>query len=876
MKTAVALTLFVAIGCQPTRESPPTPEDSVREEPARAAHPVSGRLLTRWARQVDPTTVHGEYPRPQLVREEWAGLNGLWELAITPADDPEPASYDREILVPFPVESALSGVAERVGEERRAWYRRRFEVPDSWAGRRVLLHFGAVDWAARVEVDGTFVGAHSGGYDPFSFDVTDALRGDGDHELVVSVVDPTDRGPQPRGKQREVPEGIWYTPTTGIWQTVWLEPVPERSIRGLRMTPDLAGGTLTVEVDVVGGSGTPPNVAVVARAEGEEVALGTGAPGAAIVLRIDAPRPWSPDDPFLYDLEVRLADGSDRVTSYFGMRSIELARDQNGIVRMFFNGAPLFQFGPLDQGFWPDGLYTAPCDEALRYDLEVTKRFGFNMVRKHVKVEPARWYYWCDKLGLLVWQDMPNGDRHAHWPLDGTEIERTDESREIFDREIAAVMNALHNHPSIVVWVPFNEAWGQFDTLRVTRGVKQADPSRLVICASGGNDFAVGDINDDHFYPGPGAPPAQIDRAAVLGEYGGLGLPLSGHTWQDEKNWGYRSFKDVEKLTAAYVGLVGKLRKLVESRLSAAVYTQTTDVEIEINGLMTYDRAVIKMDAERIAAANRELYRPLPSLSAAERTAAYVLAHWRFEDGEPGARVPNVQDVPDKTGVPDTSGHKNHMWAFGRPQSPAYSSEVPAAKLADGRANRGSLDDTTAPGGTPTRDLFSDPRRSKTHMDVVNTFPFAQWTVEASVRLSELGREHGILGKDGKPTEAPAAPLQLFVDAENRVQLVAIDGSGTVRAARFDTALEAERWVHVAATSDGHALRLWVDTGDGAGYVQRAETAFDGPLVTSVGTWTIGRGFHGGRMGRDARAWIDEVRISATALRPAQFLFADK
>ncbi|MCH2367561.1 MAG: beta-galactosidase, partial [Planctomycetes bacterium] len=504
--------------------------------------PAGAKLMTRWGKTVSPAKVHQEYPRPQLVRGDWVNLNGLWDYAIRPAAAESPKQADGKILVPFPVESALSGVGRMVGKEKRVWYRRTFKVPGSWKGSRVLLHFGAVDWEAKVWVNGKPAGSHRGGYDSFTFDVTDLLAsGGGSQRLEVSAWDPSDEGPQPRGKQVSKPGGIWYTPVTGIWQTVWLEAVPLTSISSLHIEPDVDGKRLKVAVETLGTDKVAARVNIPALG-----VSGEGAPGSVVELALKEFELWSPENPKLYDLEVELLSGGktvDRVKSYFGMRKIALGKDRNGIPRILLNGEPLFQFGPLDQGWWPDGLYTAPSDEALRYDLEVTKKLGFNMVRKHVKVEPLRWYYHCDRMGLLVWQDMPSGGANARWPLDGTELRRDEKEKAQFDRELDALIDSHRNQVSIVAWVPFNEAWGQFDTARVTRRIEEKDPGRLVISASGGNDFGIGHVHDIHQYPGPRRPPAETARAAVLGEYGGLGLPLKGHTWQNAKNWGYRSFK---------------------------------------------------------------------------------------------------------------------------------------------------------------------------------------------------------------------------------------------------------------------------------------------------------------------------------------------
>ena len=553
---------------------------------------ANGPLATRWAKEVSPGKVHPEYPRPQMVRADWLNLNGLWDYAIretnSAAQGQAPDKYDGQILVPFPVESALSGVMKQVGGAKRLLYRRRFTVPSGWSNKQILLHFGAVDWETTVYINGKKIGTHRGGYDGFSFNITSLLKTGGEQELLLEVWDPSDGGTQLRGKQVNKPGGIWYTPTTGIWQTVWLEPVSAVSITETKLVPDIDAGELNITVRVLGNA---PDATIEAVAlDGEkEVGRGTGPAGQMFKVTIPNADLWSPDSPHLYNLKFSLAQGGkvvDEVTSYFGMRKIALGKDEKGALRLFLNNRPLFQFGPLDQGFWPDGIYTAPTDEALRYDIETTKQLGFNMARKHVKVEPDRWYYWCDKLGLLVWQDMPSGDRYITGK--DPDITRTEESAKQFDRELKRLVDGRGNHPCIVMWVPFNEGWGQFDTERITRRLQAYDPSRLVDSASGWTDREVGDVHDIHTYPGPAAPHIETNRAGVLGEFGGLGLPVSGHTWQAEKNWGYRSFKTVEELTAAYLELIKKLRPMIGGPgLAAAIYTQTTDVEVEVNGLMT-------------------------------------------------------------------------------------------------------------------------------------------------------------------------------------------------------------------------------------------------------------------------------------------------
>lgn len=560
---------------------------------ALAWQPASAPLVTRWARDVSPTNVLPEYPRPRLVRERWLNLNGLWDHAITPHRDTPPAVYAGKILVPFPLESALSGVGRSLSERETLWYRRPFRVPANWAGQRVRLHFGAVDWETRVFLNGQSVGLHRGGYDAFSFDLTPHLRPEAEQELVVAVLDPTE-GDLPRGKQSRRPEGIFYTPSSGIWQTVWLEPVPPVCVDGVEVTPDFDAGAARLRVMCASRKATL-RVEAVARAGSREAGRSEGRAGEEIFLKLTSPRAWSPEDPFLYDLEVTLWDGPvllDRVGSYFGLRKVSLLKDADGVPRLALNNRIQFQMGVLDQGFWPDGLYTAPTDEALRADLEYVKSAGFNLIRKHVKVEPERWYYWCDRLGLLVWQDMPSGNN------------ATPAGRAQFEAELYQLVAGRGHHPSIVMWVLFNEGWGQYDTARLTAWLRTLDPSRLASNASGWTDQRVGDVRDVHSYPGPECPPTEPDRAAVLGEFGGLGLGVEGHTWSPQF-WGYQAMEDQRTLADRFAALLARVWALHDSfGLSAAVYTQLTDVETECNGLLTYDRAVAKLDLDRLRRAN--------------------------------------------------------------------------------------------------------------------------------------------------------------------------------------------------------------------------------------------------------------------------------
>ncbi|HET8737668.1 MAG TPA: glycoside hydrolase family 2 TIM barrel-domain containing protein, partial [Pricia sp.] len=496
--------------------------------------PAGDKIKTEWADKIDPENVLPEYPRPIMQRPDWHNLNGLWEYAIRPRGKSQPEKFDGKILVPFAAESSLSGVMKEVGTANELWYRTSFEVPADWDGKNTLLHFGAVDWKTDVWINGVKVGSHEGGYTPFTFNITPFLN-EGEQQMTVKVWDPTDDGPQPRGKQVKKPEGIWYTPVTGIWQTVWLEPVGPKSIFRLKTVPDIDKGTITVDAEIVGG--TYGDIVEVSVSDGDtEIATAKSAFGEPLVLSIENAKLWSPESPFLYDMQVRLLgrDAStgkhevqDEVKSYFGMRKISMKKDDHGIVRMQLNNEDYFQFGPLDQGWWPDGLYTAPTDEALKYDIEKTKELGFNLIRKHVKVEPARWYTHCDRMGILVWQDMPNGDEGPQWQnhsyFDGTEFKRSARSEAIYRKEWKAIMDFLYSHPSIVSWVPFNEAWGQFKTEEISEWTKAYDPSRLVNAASGGNFYRTGDIVDLHNYPEPKMYLYDAERTNVLGEYGGIG-----------------------------------------------------------------------------------------------------------------------------------------------------------------------------------------------------------------------------------------------------------------------------------------------------------------------------------------------------------------
>ncbi|TRX47696.1 beta-galactosidase [Bacteroides sp. HF-5092] len=575
--------------------------------------PVGDKIKTDWAEKIDPNNVLPEYPRPIMERDKWQNLNGLWDYAILPMGQQEPQTFDGKILVPFAVESSLSGVQKELGKGKELWYRRTFTIPSDWKSKNIILHFGAVDWKAEVYLNNIKIGIHTGGYTPFSFDVTPFLTS-GNQKLVVKIWDPTSDSSIPRGKQVTNPNGIWYTPVSGIWQTVWLEPVNNKHIVGVTPIADVDNNNLKVEV-CTKNTESSDIVEVKLKDNNKVIASAKGVAGQTLDISIPNAKLWSPESPFLYDLDIAIIERGktvDKVSSYAAMRKVSKKRDANGIIRMQLNNKDIFHFGPLDQGWWPDGLYTAPTDEALKYDIVKTKDLGYNMIRKHVKVEPARWYTHCDRLGILVWQDMPNGDQGPHWDMhhyfDGKEVTRSIESELNFRKEWKEIMDYLMPYPSITVWVPFNEAWGQFKTQEITEWTQYYDPSRLVNSASGGNHYLkVGDILDFHKYPSPELMMYDNERITVVGEYGGIGMPLTGHLWQPDKNWGYVQFKSAKEVTDEYVRYGQQLLELVKRGISGGVYTQTTDVEGEVNGLITYDRKVIKVEEDRIKKINQEI-----------------------------------------------------------------------------------------------------------------------------------------------------------------------------------------------------------------------------------------------------------------------------
>lgn len=574
--------------------------------------PAGDKIKTEWADKVDPQNVLPEYPRPIMERPQWLNLNGLWDYAITKKDAPLPKTFDGKILVPFAIESSLSGVGKTIKADQSLWYERKFQIPEDWKGKNVLLNFGAVDWKAEVFVNGNKIGEHTGGYTPFSFNITKNLK-DGENSLAVRVWDSTGNG-LPRGKQLNKPRGIFYTSVSGIWQTVWLEPVSASHISGLKITPDLDSSSFDIRVDSDDKSAT---ATIKVLDNGKVVAQTTAAANKTANIPVKNPKLWWPKSPFLYDLEITLSNKGgeqvDSVKSYAAMRKFSIAKHGRfGGVDFTLNNKKFFTFGPLDQGWWPDGLYTAPTDEALKFDIQRTKDLGFNSIRKHVKVEPARWYTHCDRLGMVVWQDMPSmfGEGDGWQPrgfFQGEERTVSKKFEETYRKEWKEIMESLHSYPCIAIWVPFNEAWGQFKTKEITEWTKSMDPSRLVNSASGGNYFDCGDIVDSHDYGNPIMYMFNNQKVNVVGEYGGIGCAVDGHLWVKDKNWGYGKMRSQEEVTKRFVELTNRFIDMTKYGCFGAIYTQTTDVEIEVNGLFTYDRKVLKVDEEKVREVNQKL-----------------------------------------------------------------------------------------------------------------------------------------------------------------------------------------------------------------------------------------------------------------------------
>ena len=584
--------------------------------------PVTGQIMTNWANDVTPENVWKEYPRPQMVRTDWLNLNGLWDFEITDRDTNKIAiNYARKILVPFCVESALSGIKETITGKQQMMYRRFFTIPSKWHQKKLLLHFEAVDYETKLWVDGKYVGMHKGGYDHFQFDITGFLSDTEKHEIKLVVWDPTNEGSQPIGKQAlpAIRNVTKYTATSGIWQTVWLEPINDVAIESIKIIPNIDNATISLQTKIVGAT-QGARIKIQAFDQGKEIASSIAAIGEPISLQLNQPKLWSPTNPFLYDFKLSLInDGKvvDEVSSYFGMRKISMGRDQEGYMRILLNNEIIYQLGPLDQGYWPDGLLTPASDQALRYDIAYLKKIGANMDRMHMKVQPERWYYHCDQLGILVWQDMVSPTKFIDTK---SNLNSSD-----FELEHNITVDQLYNHPSIIQWVLFNESWGQYDTERLTAALKVKDPTRLVINASGWHDKKVGDIRDFHDYtihPAVALVNKNDDRAMVLGETGGIDLLIPGHLWTPDLKGGTKIktdwsidfkkgiVKSSDELIEKYKILLDDLFQLKKYGLNAVVYTQISDVEDEISGWMTYDRKVSKLPETTFAALHQQFFKP--------------------------------------------------------------------------------------------------------------------------------------------------------------------------------------------------------------------------------------------------------------------------
>ncbi|PWS33382.1 glycoside hydrolase family 2 protein [Pedobacter paludis] len=578
--------------------------------------PIS--IETRWAKNVSAQNALPEYPRPQMERKSWTNLNGLWDYAITKKDE-KPAGFQGQILVPYPIESSLSGVKKALQPDQSLWYKRKFTAGAS--GKKTLLHFGAVDYLATVYVNGELAGTHEGGYTAFTIDITHLIR-KGENELLLKVWDPSDRGYGPHGKQVLNPASIYYTPSSGIWQTVWIEAVDPQYINKLSITPDIDQNL--VNITVHSNADSPVTLTL----EGKSV---KGSANTPISIKINQPKLWSPGNPYLYNFTARL--GSDEVKSYFGMRKVAVQQDEKGQERIFLNNKPYYNLGTLDQGFWPDGLYTAPSDEALAFDIKAIKAMGFNTIRKHIKVEPARWYYHADRLGMLIWQDMINPNQRL-----------PQGSKEAFEAQSKEIVAQLHNSPAVTTYVLFNEKWGQYDQARLTTWLKQADPSRLVNGHSGEylyvnnqlrspspNAYINADITDVHAYPAPMNSLKMAGKAQVCGEFGGIGVFIPDHQWNTDEAWGYVQEKPAD-LDNKYTAMVAQLEKFKVEGMSGSIYTQPFDVEGEQNGLMTYDREIVKVPFAKLREIHLKLNpdagKNIPTVSAqnADLTDPEVLA----------------------------------------------------------------------------------------------------------------------------------------------------------------------------------------------------------------------------------------------------------
>ncbi|WP_460605663.1 LamG-like jellyroll fold domain-containing protein [Jatrophihabitans fulvus] len=787
--------------------------------PAAAApqwHAKTPPISTPWTSQVGPDNALPEYPRPQLTRKAWQNLNGVWQFAGAEAGEKPPVGQKlaERILVPYPVESALSGIMRH---EDRMWYRRTVTVPKSWNGKHLLLHFGAVDYDTTVWVNGVKVAHHLGGYDAFSADITSAVHKGGTQEILVGVSDPTDAGGQPIGKQRNDPGGIFYTPTSGIWQTVWMEPVGYTHVDSLVITPDVARKTLRVRPVVVGAR-SGDTVVVTASSKGKRIARASGAAGSTVTVAFAKPHLWSPNDPFLYDLSVVVkhrGKAVDTVGSYAGLRSVSMHKDARGRAHLMLNGKPVFAMATLDQGFWPDGIYTAPTDAALEFDLAQHKQLGFNSVRKHIKVEPARWYYWADKLGLMVWQDMPAMDIKT--PSDAAKAE--------YRRELKRMIDQHRSETSIIAWVPFNEGWGEFDPKPIAQQVKAWDPTRLVDAQSGVNccysapDSGAGDVYDDHTYVGPGTPPSFADRISIDGEYGGFGLVVDGHVWPGPPG-AYEMEPDSATLTEKYVQAQQRLLKVEQQcGVSAGIYTQITDVENEVNGLWTYDRRVLKMDGAQVRKANRAVIAAAPSAYSDPNGPTYPagqqapVASYELDEGSGTV-------AHDDAGDHDATVTGDPSWVPGH-------------------------------AGTALQ-LDGSTQSAQTQGTVVDTS--GNFSVGAWVKLDSTGHFATAVGEDGNG--ASAFFLQ-YSQADNRFAFSTVGGR-----ALSDTAPETGRWYHLVGVHDASAgtYTLYVD----GKAQQQVHQQCIGDSAT--GPLTIGRGQYGGNPADYWPGALDDVRVWNRAL----------
>ncbi|MDF8264883.1 LamG-like jellyroll fold domain-containing protein [Luteipulveratus flavus] len=794
-------------------------------KPGEPWHPAPVTLPTPWTNQVSPTNALPEYPRPQLTRTSWQSLNGLWQFAGASANEAPPVGRNlaEQILVPYPTESALSGIKRH---EDYMWYRRTIDVPQSWKvgkGQRLMMNFGAVDYKATVWVNGKQVGQHTGGYGAFSVDVTDALTGKGPQEVIVGVEDRADATWQPVGKQRLVPDrGIFYTGASGIWQSVWMEPVATDHVVGLDMTPDIDTNTLALTARTSGSSAQ--TVSVVVRDGKKVVSRTTGPANQKVTVPVPNAKLWSPDSPFLYDLEVTLlADGkhADRVGSYAGMREIGNATGKDGKLHITLNHKITFLMSTLDQGYWPDGIYTAPTDEALRFDVAQTKALGFNTIRKHIKVEPDRWYYHADKLGMMVWQDMPAMKTGGEPP---------EPARNQFESELHEMVNQHKSWTSVIGWIPFNEGWGEWsktDTGRIADEVKAWDPSRLVNAHSGVNccnshgDSGRGDVIDWHQYTGPAQPVPSGDRVSIDGEHGGFGLEVPGHMWFGDGG-AYQMADDSAELTRFYVD---NQRAVLDSAkrcgISGAVYTQTTDVEHEVNGFYTYDRQVKKMDFAQVKAVNDAIV--------------------QNADGS-GAPPPSTGP-----GTPGIAGV--HAYTFDE-------NGGTTAKDSVGSANMALTNATWVPGVRGTAVHFAGNGEGDTGASLVKTN--GSYSVSAWAKLDVAdGAFQTVVSQD--TGEASAFFLQ-YSGADQRWAM-----SFVGLRALSPTKPEVGRWYHLTGVRDATAgtLSLYVDGQKVA--TQQACTA-----PASSGHTVIGRGQYGGQKVDYLRGATDDVRLFDRALTDAE------